>query len=210
MPGTDPFSAAQLGSVCVREVDWQHEAAVALRKVLASETQLRYGDQLSSRAAAALACSIDVSTLAYTGVAFAADGLPIGHAALCWNSDHLELRAMCVTPFGQPAATGAALLAAAENAARRLGARGIIAFARDRDPVSWYRQAQYELIARPAPHEFIRSSRCYGKVIASTSDRGTVTVVEQPGRAARVTPQSQFSSGNAGGSPAAGSLPPDK
>jgi GNAT superfamily N-acetyltransferase len=209
MPGSDPSSPAQLSGVSVREVDWQHEAAVALRKVLASETQLRYGDQLSSRGAAAVACSIDVSALAYTGVAFAADGLPIGHAALCWNSDDLELRAMCVTPFCQPAATGAALLAAAENAARRLGAKRVIVFARDRDPVSWYRQAQYELIPRPAPHGFIRFSQCYGKVIASTKAQGAVTVVERPGRAARVTPKLQFSRDEAGGSVDAASLPPD-
>ncbi len=207
MPGSDPFSAAPLSSVSVREVDWQHEAAVALRKVLASETQLRYGDRLSSRGAAAVACSIDVSTLAYTGVAFAADGLPIGHAALCWNSDSLELRAMCVTPFCQPAATGAALLAAAENAARRLGAKRVIVFARDRDPVSWYRQAQYELIPRPARHEFLRFSRCYGKVIASTRAQGTVTVLEGPGRTARATSKLRVSRDEAGGPPDAGSLP---
>jgi hypothetical protein len=215
MTGTDPVSAAPLSVVFVREVDWQHEAAVALRRVLASELQLRYGGHLG-QAAAAVASSVDVSALAYTGVAFASDGLPVGHAALCWNSGDLELRAMCVTPFGQPAETGAAVLAAAENAARRLRAQRIIVFTRDGDPVSWYRQARYELILRPVPYQLIRFPRCYGKEVAGTTSRVSVTVVEKTDRAGRPAPGLQSPGDGAGGLPgdraghAARRLPPDR
>jgi hypothetical protein len=61
--------------VTVREVAWHHLAAVALRESLAAE--MLYSGPPQSPASG--------GAVAYTGVAFTPEGLPVGHAALRWN-----------------------------------------------------------------------------------------------------------------------------
>jgi GNAT superfamily N-acetyltransferase len=142
--------------VTVREVAWHHLAAVALREELAAELLLRSADRIAGQPGEAPA------RVAYTGVAFTQDGLPVGHAALRWNDDDIELQRMYVTPPYRGSGTAAALLAAAEQAARELRVRRIVLRASDQQPGAdpdWER-AGYRRLRGSAP------AQCFVKVIA--------------------------------------------
>jgi GNAT superfamily N-acetyltransferase len=108
------------GGITVREVSWHHLAAVALREALAGEMLIRDADAMLGAGGPAAVFGADGGTVAYTGVAFTADGLPVGHTALRWNAGDVELAGVYVVPAHRDSGVTAALLAAAETAARGL------------------------------------------------------------------------------------------
>lgn len=110
------------GGVTVREVPWHHLAAVALREALAGEMLLRDADAVRSPGGLATVFGADAETVAYTAVAFTDDGLPVGHTALRWNGGDVELAAVYVVPAHRGSGVTAALMSAAESAARGLRA----------------------------------------------------------------------------------------
>jgi GNAT superfamily N-acetyltransferase len=149
--------------VNVREVAWHHLAAVALRESLAAE--LLYSgrsDGLPGQAPARRG-----GVVAYTGVAFTPEGLPVGHAALRWSDDEVELQQVYVTPPYRRSGTAAALLAAAEDAARALHARRILLRPDDQQPEDdrFWEQAGYTRAGSIAP----LASHCLEKVIMGVS-----------------------------------------
>jgi GNAT superfamily N-acetyltransferase len=143
--------------VTVREVAWHHLAAVALRETLAAE--MLYSGPPQSPASG--------GAVAYTGVAFTPDGLPVGHAALRWSDDDIELQRVYVTPPHRGSGTAAALLAAAEEAARALLVRRIILRPGDQqagDAAIWERAGYTRVVSvRPCPPA--HASQCFEKVI---------------------------------------------
>jgi GNAT superfamily N-acetyltransferase len=137
--------------VTVREVAWHHVAAVALRETLAAEL-LCSGRPLSLEGG---------GEVAYTGVAFTPEGMPVGHAALRWNDDDdIELQRVYVTPPYRCLATATALVTAAEQAAHALDARRILLRPGDQQPgdVRFWESAGY---VRGSPLD----PRCLEKVI---------------------------------------------
>jgi GNAT superfamily N-acetyltransferase len=141
----------QAPAVTVREVGWHHLAAVALREALAAEMLLRsaaWPAEVAGETPAAVAGAV-----AYTGVAFNTEGLPVGHAALRWNDDDVELQRVYITPPYRGSGTAAALLAAAEEAARELQARRIILRAGDEQPdaAGVWEQAGYTRVPHHSP-----------------------------------------------------------
>ncbi len=148
-------------AVTVREVGWHHLAAVALREALAAEMLLHSADRLQTLAGEGPANG--AGTVAYTGVAFTQEGLPVGHAALRWNDDDVELHRVYVTPSCRGSGTAAALLAAAEEAARGLHVRRIILRTSDQQPdaVLVWERAGYTPVPGYSPHV----SGCLEKVI---------------------------------------------
>ena len=151
-------------AVTVREVAWHHLAAVALREAQAAEmlvhlcrTENLTGETIGHGA----------GTVAYTGVAFTPEGLPVGHAALRWNQDDIELQRVYVTPGYRGSATAAALLAAAEEAARALHVRRITVRPAGQPPdaAGFWERAGFTRVASP-PACQSASQPCFEKMIA--------------------------------------------
>jgi GNAT superfamily N-acetyltransferase len=155
-------------AVTVREVAWHHLAAVALRESLAAEMLVRYSGRPAGLAAETPAQS--AGAVAYTGVAFTPEGLPVGHAALRWNDDDVELQRVYVTPPYRGSGTAAALLAAAEDAARTLRVRRIILRPGDQEPgdARFWERAGYTCVAVIPPFPSALAPYCLEKVIGGT------------------------------------------
>ncbi|WP_261555758.1 GNAT family N-acetyltransferase [Frankia tisae] len=156
----------------IDSVDWDDPTAVALRNAMVAEMQLRYADRLATRPPAPGA-ALAAQTVAYTGVAYAAGRLPVGHAALRWLGDDLELKRMYVVPSHRGRGVSAGLLAAVEQAARRLGAGRIVLQTGDRQPDAErvYARTGYTRIPIFPPYEALTHSRCFQKVLVGAGVR---------------------------------------
>ncbi|EIV92384.1 GNAT family N-acetyltransferase [Frankia sp. QA3] len=150
----------------IESVDWDDPAAVTLRSAMVAEMRLRYADRLASRPPAP-GPDIVAKTVAYTGVAYTTDRLPVGHAALRWLGDDLELKRMYVVPSHRGRWVSARLLAAVEQAARRLGAGRIVLQTGDRQPDAErvYARTGYTRIPIFSPYEALTHSRCFQKIL---------------------------------------------
>jgi GNAT superfamily N-acetyltransferase len=157
--------------VTVRAVEWGDPAAVALRDAMVEEMTARYADRFRDPGDLARGMGVEAGTVAYTGVAFTGEGLPVGHLALRPLDGDIELKRMYVAPSHRGTGVSAALLAAAEEAARALGARRIILQTGDRQPdaVRLYRREGYTPIPIFPPYDRLPFSQCFEKVIGGTS-----------------------------------------
>lgn len=152
----------------VVSVDYDHPAASALRAAMAREVGHRYADRLEELGAHAEALGVRSATVAYTALALTGDGLPIGHLALRRAGGDVELKRMYVAPPYRGGGAAVALLRAAEDAARRLGAGRIILQTGDRQPdaVRLYEREGYRPIPVFPPYQKLWFSRCYGKALS--------------------------------------------
>ncbi|GAA0842684.1 GNAT family N-acetyltransferase [Streptosporangium amethystogenes subsp. fukuiense] len=157
------------GLVTVRPVPWDDGAAVALRQAMTEEMGARYADLLAATPGL-LPRGMDVEpeTVAYSGVAYSAEGLPVGHVALRRLGGELELKRMFVVPSHRGTRVARALLAAAEDAARALGASRIILQTGDRQPdaVRLYRREGYTPVPIFPPYERLAGSHCFEKLLS--------------------------------------------
>jgi GNAT superfamily N-acetyltransferase len=155
----------------IREVGWDDAVGEALRTTMELEMRLRYADRLAEFIAQAVdhaeVLGVDADHVAYVGVAYDEDGLPLGHAALRWTGDDLELKRMYVAPSHRGKGVSTALLAGAEDAARALGVSRVILQTGDRQPdaVRLYEREGYTRIPTFSPYEWIRFSICMEKVL---------------------------------------------
>ncbi|MDL4771547.1 GNAT family N-acetyltransferase [Actinomadura xylanilytica] len=157
-----------MGAV-VRAVAWDHPAAARLRARLITELRERYADRLPSVPGRPLDPDPADGDVAYTGVAFTPGGLPVGHLALRWTGPDLELKRMYVDPGHRGHGVSSALLAAADEAARDLGAARIVLQTGDRQPeaVRLYERAGYTPIPVFPPYDRLSYSACFEKVIGA-------------------------------------------
>lgn len=157
--------------VTVREVAWADRTAVALRAAMETEMEQRYADRFAAYPTGdhdpRTALDVHAEQVAYVGVAFAAPGVPIGHAALRWAGDDLELKRMYVVPAHRGRGVSTALLAAAEDAARSRGVRRIVLQTGDRQPdaVRVYEREGYTRIPIFPPYERLTFSICMAKAL---------------------------------------------
>jgi GNAT superfamily N-acetyltransferase len=152
-------------AIRVESVAWDDESAVALRAAMAAEMQHRYADRLAAGVELPARMAVEGETVAFTGLAYSVDGVPVGHAALRWLGADLELKRMYVAPSHRGRGVSVALLAAIERAARALGAPRIVLQTGDRQPdaVRVYERAGYTPIPIFAPYEALTYSRCFAK-----------------------------------------------
>jgi GNAT superfamily N-acetyltransferase len=145
-----------MGSVRVERVGWDDAAAVTLREAMAAEMLARYADRFHTRQA------IEADTVVYTGVAYSADGRPVGHAALRRLGADLELKRMYVVPSERGRGVAVALLAAAD-----LGAPRLVLQTGDRQPdaVRLYEKSGYTRIPIYPPYERQTYSNCFQKLL---------------------------------------------
>lgn len=157
----------------IREVGWADQTGAALRAAMESEMELRYADRIAEFTARAEALNhhdvlgVDADHVAYIGVAFDEHGLPVGHAALRWTGEHLELKRMYVVPNHRGNGVSTALLRGIEDAAQALGVAKIVLQTGDRQPdaVRLYEREGYTRIPIFPPYEWITFSICMEKTL---------------------------------------------
>ncbi|MFD0691942.1 GNAT family N-acetyltransferase [Actinomadura fibrosa] len=153
---------------------WDDPAAAGLRAAMQAEMEARYADRVADVLARAAApesrlhstLGVEAEQVAYVGVAYAGDAA-VGHVALRWLDGDLELKRMYVAPGHRGSGAARVLLAAAEGAARSLGASRIILQTGDRQPeaVRLYEREGYAHIPVFPPYEWLDFSVCMEKVL---------------------------------------------
>ncbi|MEU4832943.1 GNAT family N-acetyltransferase [Streptosporangium sp. NPDC023615] len=159
--------AARGGPVTVTAVGWDDEAAVALRRAMTEEMDARYADLIAVPGLIPDGMHVEPGTVVYTGVARSARGVPVGHVALRRLGAELELKRMFVTPAERGGGVAQALLAAAEDEARALGASRIVLQTGPRQPdaVRMYLREGYTPSPVFPPYEGLTGSHCFEKAV---------------------------------------------
>ncbi|REE95041.1 GNAT family N-acetyltransferase [Thermomonospora umbrina] len=160
-----------MSGVVVRPVSWADPSAVALRDAMDAELRRRCVDRLARARPAGEArlesLEVEAEHIAWVGVAYAEDGMAIGHGALRRVEDALELKRMYIRPEYRGTGAARMLLTALEDAAGSLGATRIILQTGDRQPeaVRLYERAGYARIPVFPPYEWMSFAICMEKAI---------------------------------------------
>ncbi|MFC7386777.1 GNAT family N-acetyltransferase [Sphaerisporangium rhizosphaerae] len=151
----------------VRAVPYDDPGAEELRTAMEAEMGLRYADRLADPGHLPPGMKVRAETVLYTGVAFDG-GAPVGHVTLRRLGEEVELKRMYVAPSHRGSGVARALLAAAEEAARALGAPRIILQTGDRQPdaVRVYEREGYTRVPIFPPYESLDYSLCFEKALA--------------------------------------------
>lgn len=138
-----------------------------------AEVYERYTDRMGDDITSANEVADD--SIAYTGIATAEHGTAVGHVALRWVGPDLELKRMYVTPDARGTGVAQALMTAAEDTARSLGATRLILQTGDRQPeaVRTYEKAGYTPIPIFPPYEELAFSRCFEKRLTTPTGAAT-------------------------------------
>ncbi|WP_330232409.1 GNAT family N-acetyltransferase [Nocardia sp. NBC_00508] len=145
----------------VMSVDWEHPDAVTLRAEMAAEVRPRYAYLAKTLRTSSNA--VDPGTVHRTFVAYS-DG-PVGHTAIRWNAEDLEVKRMFVRPAHRGSGAAALLLGAAEDAARAAGRPRLILQTGHLQPeaVRFYERSGYYRIPIFSPYEVLPLSNCFAK-----------------------------------------------
>ncbi|MEO3873475.1 GNAT family N-acetyltransferase [Nonomuraea sp. B12E4] len=146
----------------VRAVPFDHPAAVDLRAAMTEEMNQRYGDRFSGPGTAPV--TVEAGSVVFTGVAFDA-GRAVGHILLRRLDEEIEIKRMYVVPSHRGSGVARGLLAAAERAARDLGAARVILHTGDRQPeaIRLYEREGYTRIPLYPPYTAMTYSTCFEK-----------------------------------------------
>ncbi|MFC4144768.1 GNAT family N-acetyltransferase [Micromonospora mangrovi] len=171
----------RLAQVVVCRRRWQDPDAVRLRAALTSELRNRYADRPTDPIHLPPDEAVAAASVAWTGVAYTPAANPVGHAALRWHGDDLELKRMYVVPEHRGHGVADALLTAAEDAAARLGAARIVLQTGDRQPdaVRRYEQAGYHRLPVFPPYDGLPWSLCFARTLTPPQ-----AATNRPGRTA--------------------------
>lgn len=162
-------------TVTVHSVPWDHEDARRLRAAMAAEITELYADVMGGETVPA-AVDVPADEILHVGVARDAEDTALGHLTLCRHGADAEIKRMFVAQAARGQGVGGALLAAAEDWARELGAERIILQTGDRQPgaVRLYRRAGYRPIPIFPPYDALPfSSLCFGKTVTTPAGAGT-------------------------------------
>jgi GNAT superfamily N-acetyltransferase len=154
-------------TVTVVEVPWLHPDAVALRDAMAQEMAVRYADRMSPDG---IPAPLRVADDDMTWTALAMDGgEPVGHAAMRWLDGDLEIKRVYVPPGARGTGVAKALMAAAERAARALGAQRVVLQTGDRQPdaVRLYEKTGYTSVPVFPPYDKLPFSLCFAKDVTT-------------------------------------------
>ncbi|MGC0366667.1 DNA-binding transcriptional MocR family regulator/GNAT superfamily N-acetyltransferase [Rhodococcus sp. 27YEA15] len=193
----------------VREVSWFDRDAEALRAAMAAEVGPRYADRVSD-AVRNGANAVDPESIHLTVVVYNGSDA-VGHAALRWNGEDLELKRMFVRPDHRGSGVSSLLLRVVEDAAAQAGRPRLILQTGDRQPdaVRLYEKSGYTRIPIFPPYEQMPFSNCFEKLLPEfTSKKGhpDMTSVDDPTTALSQLITRKITSPGFG--PAAVDLPP--
>ncbi|SDH11565.1 GNAT family N-acetyltransferase [Nonomuraea jiangxiensis] len=148
----------------VRAVPYDDPAARELRAAMTEEMGRRYGDRFTGPGNRTGAVTVEPGSVVFTGVAFDAD-LAVGHVLLRRLGEEIEIKRMFVVPSHRGRGVARDLLAAAERAARELGAARVILHTGDRQPeaVRVYEREGYTRIPIYPPYTSMTYSTCFEK-----------------------------------------------
>ncbi|GAB3960637.1 GNAT family N-acetyltransferase [Micromonospora vulcania] len=134
---------------------------------MTGELRQRYADRPDDPIHLPPAQALAAGSMAFTGVAYTAEAIPVGHAALRWHGPDLELKRMYVLPAYRGRGVAEILLDAASEAAGQLGAARIVLQTGDRQPdaVRRYERAGYRPIPVFPPYDVLPYSRCFALVV---------------------------------------------
>ncbi|MBF6174782.1 GNAT family N-acetyltransferase [Nocardia blacklockiae] len=151
----------ETAAVTLRSVAWDHPDAVLLRDEMAAEVGPRYARLM--RTLPTDPHRVDPETVVRTVVAYGPG--PIGHAAVRWNGDDLELKRMFVRPGQRGRGVSEALLAAAEATAREHGVPRLVLQTGHLQPaaVRFYLRRGYRWTPLFSPYEDLPLSNCFAK-----------------------------------------------
>ncbi|GAA5201429.1 GNAT family N-acetyltransferase [Rugosimonospora acidiphila] len=152
-------------------VEWHHPDAASLRDAMVAEIEHRYADRISDPRQRSPQTSVESATVAYTALAYL-DQTPVGHVALRHHFGDIELKRMYVAPAARGTGVGAALLSAAESAARAAGATRILLHTGDRQPeaVRLYQRHGYRPVPLFPPYDTIPGSLCFAKPLGDNAE----------------------------------------
>jgi GNAT superfamily N-acetyltransferase len=156
-----------IGPLVVRQRPWDDADAARLRAAMTNELRDRYADRPTDPIHLPPAKAVAISSVAWTGVAYISGTQPVGHVALRWHGADLELKRMYVVPEYRGRGVAAALLAAVDTAAARLGAPRIVLQTGDRQPdaVRCYERAGYHRVPVFPPYDELPWSLCFAKIL---------------------------------------------
>ncbi|MFC5833862.1 GNAT family N-acetyltransferase [Nonomuraea insulae] len=152
----------------IRAVSYDDPAAGELRAAVTEELGRRYGDRFSEPGSRPPAVAIEAGSVVYTGVAFDADQA-VGHVLLRRLGEEIEIKRMYVIPSHRGSGVARSLLAAAEQAARELGAARVILHTGDRQPeaIRLYEREGYTRIPIYPPYTSMTYSTCFEKPLVT-------------------------------------------
>ena len=150
-------------------VDWSNADAVRLRAEMAAEVGRRYAGRIPE-SLRDTTNAVDPESVQATLVVYVGAGA-VGHAAVRWNGDDLELKRMYVAPTHRGTGTATALLDAAESAARAAGVTRLVLQTGDRQPdaIRFYERSGYQPIPVFPPYDQLPLSRCYARDLGMPS-----------------------------------------
>lgn len=162
------------------EVAWDDPRALTVRASMDAEMELRYAGSGLDPDVAAAAFTVDPADVVSTVVAIAADGSPIGHAALRRLGNDWEIKRVMVDAAHRGAGLAGRLMAAVEGAAARRGATRVILHTGDRQPeaVALYHRLGYRPIPVYPPYSgVVPSSLCFEKLLDPAGSPGIAQVL---------------------------------
>ena len=160
------------GGVRVEAVAWDDPRASALREELGAELDRRYRDLVEGPLPPTM--TVHAESVVWTGLARDGAGIPVGCATLRRlppledvpvDPAVLELKRMFVAPGHRGTGVAATLLAAAEAAARRVGARRLVLHTGERQPeaLRFYERQGYGRIPVLAHYAGAPAAVCMAK-----------------------------------------------
>lgn len=153
----------------LESVSWEDPRAVRLRAEMDEYLNPRYADRIRQYAATGFrrpaGMDVDPVDLVATLIAVAADGTPVGHAALRRLGDEFEVKRVYVDAGSRGTGVSVGLMLALEEIARGQGATRLILQTGDRQPeaVGLYHKLGYQRIPVYPPYGAWPHSKCFGK-----------------------------------------------
>lgn len=159
--------------ITIERVLWDDPRAVELRDRMDEEMHERYGSANSDEdpsvtAARERALAVDPSTVITSLLAIDEDGTALGHIAVRWLRDEVELKRLIVLAVARGKGAATALLTAGEQVAREQGVTRLVLQTGDKQPeavalyekTGWTPIPVYEPYAATMPWSF-----CFAKAL---------------------------------------------
>ncbi|GAA3332753.1 GNAT family N-acetyltransferase [Curtobacterium citreum] len=172
-PGQAPPVRGWSIVITIERLAWEDPRGVALRATMDEEMHERYGAGHLDEDPAVTAerdrvLTVDPATVITSLLAVDEDGTPLGHIAVRWLGDEVELKRLIVLAAARGKGAATALLSEGEQVAREAGAARVILQTGDKQPeaVALYRKTGWQQIDVYEPYAATMPwSYCFAKAL---------------------------------------------